>query len=182
MLGSIFEFEQKDARTNGKKKYDQQKYPRLMPPADILVAYDQQILPYLNISNRYCKFQCQEALGHREILLFHIKSMVKYDHNHLNEMLQGRRTGVFLQKCMFSHHVIDLISINPTSQVILRIFIYIDLHLLSKKANPRPLLLLSLSVFSTICFNVHPTSGYVVVLELLGHGVSSCRIFQALFV
>ena len=63
-----------------------------------------------------------EALGHREILLFHKKSMVKYDHNHLDEMLQGRRTGVFLAKCMFSHHVIDLISINPTSQVILRIF------------------------------------------------------------
>ena len=57
MLGSIFEFEQKEARTNGKKKYDQQIYPRLMPPTDILVAYDQQILPYLNIRSRYCKLQ-----------------------------------------------------------------------------------------------------------------------------
>lgn len=110
----------------GKNKWKQeiwpkQIYPRLMPPTDILVAYG-QILPYLNISNRYCKFQWQEALGHREILLFHTKSMVKYDHNHLNEMLQGRRTGVFLPKCMFSHHVIDLISINPTSQLILKTF------------------------------------------------------------
>ena len=64
------------------------------------------------------------------------------------------------------------------------IFIYIDLHLLEKKPTPNHFffLSLSLSVFSTICFNVHPTSGYVVVLELLGHGVSSCRIFPALLV
>lgn len=26
MLGSIFEFEQKEARTNGNKKYDQNRY------------------------------------------------------------------------------------------------------------------------------------------------------------
>ena len=38
----------------------------------------------------------------------------------IDEVLHGRRAGVFFPKCMLSFDVIDLISINPTSQEILK--------------------------------------------------------------